>query len=120
MKTYPLAELAPSKIRKAYGFKSVAQIDNNGKRAIRCVLTGEKRAPKKGEWYLSGARPAGWEAKNDLSTEYHIVHLVLTERIVTETIQVLSVGMGSELLQKVNRDSQRFTFKSSVPYKEVK
>lgn len=118
MKTYPLAELAPSSFRKACGFKSILQRDQS--REIRCVLTGEKRAPKKGEWYLSGARPAGWVAKNDFSTEYHIVKLVLTERIVTETIQVLSVGMGSELLQKVNRDSQRFTFKSSAPYKEVK
>ena len=87
MKTYPLAELAPSSLRKSYGFGFITQRD--AKRAIRCVLTGEKRAPKKGEWYLSGARPSGWEAKNDLSTEYHIVKLVLTEKIVTETINII-------------------------------
>ena len=52
MTTYPLAELAPSKVRKAYGFKNISQIDCNGKRAIRCVLTDEFRTlckPKQGD-----------------------------------------------------------------------
>lgn len=38
--------------------------------------TGEKRKPKKGEWYLSGACVAGYRAMNDLSTEYHIAELI--------------------------------------------
>ena len=39
---------------------------------LRARYTGEKRAPKKGEWYISGAIPEAYEAKNDLSTPYHI------------------------------------------------
>lgn len=31
------------------------------------------RAPKAGEWYVSGAIPQGYRAPNDLSAEYHIV-----------------------------------------------
>ena len=35
--------------------------------------TGEKRPPRKGELYLSGAVPDVYTALNDLSTPYHIV-----------------------------------------------
>lgn len=35
--------------------------------------TGEFRAPRKGEWYLSGAIPEAYRAPNDLSTPYHIL-----------------------------------------------
>jgi len=47
--------------------------------AGRVVLTGEKRTPLRGEWYLSGAIPEGYMAPNDLSTEYHICKLVYGE-----------------------------------------
>lgn len=30
------------------------------------------RCPKKGEHYLSGAKPQAWKAPNDLSTEFYI------------------------------------------------
>lgn len=40
-------------------------------------LTGEKRAPRKGEWYLSGAIPAGWFAPNDLDSVFWICELVV-------------------------------------------
>jgi len=42
----------------------------------KAKLTGEKRCPKKGEWYLSGAIPAAYQAPNDLSTEYCLCELV--------------------------------------------
>jgi hypothetical protein len=35
--------------------------------------TGEFRAPKKGEYYLSGAIPEAYRAPNDLSMEFHIL-----------------------------------------------
>ncbi len=38
--------------------------------------TGEKRCPRKGEWFLSGAIIEGYLAVNDLSTVYHIAKLV--------------------------------------------
>jgi hypothetical protein len=37
------------------------------------VRTGEKRPPRKGEWYLSGAIPNAYRAPNDLSIAYHIL-----------------------------------------------
>lgn len=36
-------------------------------------LSGEMRAPKKGEYYLSGAIPEVYRAPNDLSTAYNIM-----------------------------------------------
>lgn len=35
--------------------------------------SGEKRCPKKGEHYLSGAQPAVYQAPNDLSMVFHIM-----------------------------------------------
>ena len=52
---------------------------------VHVVRTGEFREPKRGEWYLSGAIPAGYRATNDLSTKYHIVRLVKTQ---TQTVIV--------------------------------
>ena len=37
---------------------------------------GEKRRPKKGEFYLSGAIIEAHEAYNDLDTEYYIAEIV--------------------------------------------
>ena len=53
---------------------------------IKAITTGEKRAPKKGEWYLSGAIPEGYKAPNDLETFFHICRLVMTKTITTEVI----------------------------------
>lgn len=41
------------------------------------------RAPKKGEFYLSGAIVEAWQAPNDLSTPYHIVEKVARAKRVT-------------------------------------
>lgn len=46
-------------------------------RSVRAVWTGEKRPPKRGEWYLSGAIVEAYRAPNDLSTPFHIARLVL-------------------------------------------
>jgi hypothetical protein len=37
---------------------------------IKAVYTGEKRPPKAGEWYLSGAIIGAYQAKNDMTTPY--------------------------------------------------
>ena len=51
----------------------------------RVVLTGEFREPKKEEWYLSGAIPTGYKAKNNLTTKYNICKLV---RVETKHIKI--------------------------------
>jgi hypothetical protein len=50
------------KLYKEYGF---------GKRYFQ--YSGQKRSPKKGEYYLSGAIPQVYQAPNDLSTVFHIM-----------------------------------------------
>ena len=52
---------------------------------IMAKYSGEKRCPKKGEWYLSGAIIGAYKAFNDLSTPYHIAKLVR----VTDVRQVV-------------------------------
>jgi hypothetical protein len=42
----------------------------------RFVHTGEFRAPRKGDYYLSGAIPEAYLAPNDLSTSYYILREV--------------------------------------------
>lgn len=64
---------------------SVADYPANAKevsakhRKAQFVDTGEFRAPKKGEWFLSGAVPEVYCAPNDLSMKYHIMkeHIVV-------------------------------------------
>lgn len=48
-------------------------------RGLRAKATGEKRPPKKGEWYLSGAVIEAYRAKDNLDTSYHIAQLVKVE-----------------------------------------
>lgn len=44
---------------------------------VRAVATGEHRAPRKGEWFLSGSYVEAYRAENDLTTDYHIARLAL-------------------------------------------
>jgi hypothetical protein len=39
---------------------------------IGAIMTGEKRPPKAGEWYVSGATPEAYMAPNDLTSICHI------------------------------------------------
>lgn len=44
---------------------------------VRAVPTGEYRVPRKGEWFLSGAKMEAYQALSDfMTTEYHIAKLV--------------------------------------------
>lgn len=45
-------------------------------RDVRAVWTGEKRPPRKGEWYLSGAIVETYRAPNDITEAMHIARLV--------------------------------------------
>lgn len=59
----------------------------NGK-YVCAILTGEKRAPLQGEWYLSGAIPTAYKAPLNLTSIYNIMRLVLVEKqtVIVETI----------------------------------
>lgn len=52
------------------------------KLSIMAVWTGERRSPKAGEWYLSGAPVEAWKAPHDFldSMVYDIARLVKVER----------------------------------------
>jgi hypothetical protein len=52
---------------------------------VKAKRTNEFRAPRKGEWYLSGAIPIAYKAPNDLSTEFRIMRLVVTRTVEIET-----------------------------------
>ena len=64
--------------RPAIGFKSVRIVPVDGKvTKIRAVWDGgPKRAPRRGELYLSGVEVRAYEAPNDLNTEYYIARRV--------------------------------------------
>lgn len=58
---------------------------------FRARYTGEKRCPKRGEWFLSGSKIEAYYAPNDLTQVYHIAELVLIqERIVEDVLKVLT------------------------------
>ncbi|GAA3751219.1 hypothetical protein [Micromonospora maritima] len=52
-----------------------------GRQNLRVKATGEKRPPRKGEWYLSGATIEGYRAPNDLTQEHQIGELVEGETV---------------------------------------
>jgi hypothetical protein len=67
MKVYPVADRLTRADLEALG---------NPSYGVGAVLTGEKRPPRKGEWYLSGATPEAYRAPNDLTQVFHIVRLI--------------------------------------------
>lgn len=56
--------------------------------------TGEKRPPRRGEFYLSGAIVEAYRAPNDLDTPYHIAVLVPGARRCSSCGHV-RIGEGS-------------------------
>ncbi len=82
-KSYPLADYHPA---QGSG-RPLASIGHHGNPNIRAIWTGEKRPPKKGEWYLSGAEIEAYQARNDLSTSYHIAKVVRVTKVTTETFE---------------------------------
>ncbi len=86
---YKLGDILRIKEREEFGLSmDAARIAVNTRCdgiQIKAEATGEKRCPKKGEWYLSGAKPVAWRAPNDLSTAYYIATPVKV--IQTTTVQ---------------------------------
>ena len=50
---------------------------------VRAKWTGEKRAPRAGEWYISGAIPAAYMAAGDLGNAHLIAKLVVVKTVVS-------------------------------------
>lgn len=63
---YPLADRFPN-------------ISNKEQSYLKAIYTGEKRKPKKGEWYLSGAIIQAWQAFSDLNMVFCIAKIVKVE-----------------------------------------
>lgn len=83
MKTWRLGDTPPRSESERLGVEHrlvTSWESNRDGRFLRAALAGEKRAPKKGEWYLSGARPVAYRAPNNLSSSYHICRLVAVQR----------------------------------------
>ena len=72
-------------------YKLGDQIFNLKFKGLKAINSGVFRAPKKGEWYLSGAIPCAYQSPNDLSTKYWIAQLVrvktVTKEIIVEVIK---------------------------------
>jgi hypothetical protein len=55
---------------------------------LRAEKTGEFRAPKKDEWFLSGAIPEAYQAYADMDVpKFHILRLVVVEVVTTEVVR---------------------------------
>lgn len=90
MKTFLLGDSLNPQEMKRFKLESgqgvyLANLDY-APRNVKAVFTGEKRCPKKGEWYLGGAIVTAYRAPNDLSTVFHIARLVKVETKTVETI----------------------------------
>jgi hypothetical protein len=72
MKFYPLGDFLTFDELKKFG---------NLRSQVHAIYTDDKRTPKKGEWFLSGAEVHAYRARNDLTTVYHIAILVKTETV---------------------------------------
>ena len=81
-KFYPLKDYPNEEEMKRFGLRYMSPYLNT----IKAKFTGEKRCPKKGEWFLSGAIVEAYKAKNDLTTVYHIAVLVKIKTIEVEVI----------------------------------
>jgi len=96
MKFYPLVDCPSSEDLKGLGlnWSDVANITSpNGNfhwknpfrigiKGIVAVPTDQKRPPRQGEWYLSGAVVEAYQASKDLSQSFRIARLVIESKIV--------------------------------------
>lgn len=81
-KTYPLCDTPTSEETGGAPFRD----RYHAGRSFFAVPTGEKRPPRRGEWYLSGAIVQAYRAPNDLSTPFHLAKLVRTRTTTITTV----------------------------------
>lgn len=79
---YPVMVEARNSEGKATGLKLRGNIfPGEGYPRRYYIWTGEKRPPKAGEYYLSGAVPTVYRTNNDLSYPYHIMRPATEEEL---------------------------------------
>jgi hypothetical protein len=83
---YRVADLLNNEERKQFSIPYLGTLARA--EHVMAVYSGEKRRPKKGEWYLSGSVVEAYRAHNDLSSVYHIAELVKTK---TETVISITI-----------------------------
>ena len=85
-KLYPIVDRLTEMDRKTLGIELGKPLSMDFACSIPSqimgVRTGDKRQPRKGEWYLSGNPAEVYRAPNDLSTDFLIMRLV---KVRTET-----------------------------------
>lgn len=59
-----------------------------GNRDYKFIYTGERRNPKKGEYFLSGACPKAYEAFNDLDRPRPIAKKIKVKKIEQPIIKI--------------------------------
>jgi hypothetical protein len=87
MKHYPLGDM-PSASETGNASFDARFKSLSGVSGFCAVATPEFRAPRKGEWYLSGAKVAAYKALNDLNTPFRIAKLM---RMVSKTVSLVDV-----------------------------
>ena len=91
-KIYPVSDRIPYEQQKALGFvdpvKGPMQSIGSPAQNVGAKWTGEKRAPRKDEWFLSGAKIGAYCAKADMDTPYHIAKLVRTQVVPSRVVEV--------------------------------
>lgn len=85
-KVFPLGDLLTWEERNALGVDPHKVLHKD----VVAIPTGERRRPKRGEWYLSGAKAEAYRARGDFSSAYQIAKLakikVVSTYIVERTI----------------------------------
>jgi uncharacterized membrane-anchored protein len=76
---------------KLYPLASLLSSTTGGRHPkVRARATGAFRAPRQGEWFLSGAIVEAYQAMEDLSTRFYIAELVEVEvKTVERVVRVL-------------------------------
>lgn len=85
---FPTADRVTGHERKNLGLPLLGQGKTIPGETVKAVSTGEFRAPKKGEWYLSGGPVEAYKAPNDLSDydKFNIATLVKVRKVVSYQI----------------------------------
>lgn len=86
---YQLGDDHDMQLRRTLGFRSGVEIPlpDGGKARIMAVYANEKRPPRAGEWYLSGAIVNAYRAPNDLSSSHHIAKLTIVKTTTVTTCE---------------------------------
>ncbi len=88
--TYPLGDMPTAQETSGAPFEERLVLTSlgQGARGFRAAPTGQKRAPEKGEWYLSGADVCAYRAPHDLTSVFMIARLVRVEMQPARWVQV--------------------------------